>query len=86
MKDIFSTNLCWRNCESCPPEEFVHHKIILTDGNTLHEGRYCSTSGGFYIKLREDTRFIPLNTVESLNNWWWTDIVKGIREEFGDIK
>ena len=86
MKDIFSTNLCWRNCESCPPEEVVHHKIILTDGFTLHEGRYDSALEGFYIKLREDTRFVPLNTVESLNNWWWTDIVKGIREEFGDIK
>ena len=23
MKDIFSTNLCWRNCESCPLKELV---------------------------------------------------------------
>lgn len=84
MKDIFFTNLCWRNCETCPPKEVVHHKIILTDGVTLHEGRYHSTFGRFYIKLWEDTNFIPLNTAESLNKWWWTDVVEKVREEFGE--
>ena len=82
MKNVFFTNLCWRNCKTCPPEEIVYHKIILTDGVTLHEGRYHPTFGGYYIKLREKANFVLLNTVESLNKWWWADVVKHIRKEF----
>lgn len=85
MKDVFFTNLCWRNCKSCPPEELTGD-ITLTDGTVVCEGFYAmsSTKTLKWYKLLEDGRGYERIRQEDLEIWWWTDVMKHIREEFGE--
>ena len=77
MKDVFFTNLCWRNCKSCPPEEF-NTDIILTNGTVVLEGAFDGIAR-WYV----DYGSYDVMLLENPENWWWTDIMKSIREEFG---
>lgn len=83
MKNIFFTNLCWRNCESCLLKEYTGD-VILTDGTVVCEGFYTtsSTKALKWYKLLEDGRGYERIRQEDLGNWWWTDIMKHIRREF----
>ena len=85
MKDIFSTNLCWRNCESCPPEELTGD-IILTNGTAVCEGFYVMSfiKTLKWYKLLKNGRGYERICQEDLGSWWWTDIAEKIREEFGE--
>ena len=79
MKDIFFTNLCWRNCETNPPKEFSNNNLIVTDGNIV-EGMSWHRAEGYFIAENE----CCLKRLDNLRNWWWADITKNIREEFGE--
>lgn len=81
MKNIFFTNLCWRNCESCPPEHIIFtitDNIILTNGTTVCEGYYTTKWYRVLGDGMEDIKIQP----EDLKNWWWADVMKHIRREF----
>lgn len=83
MKNIFFTNLCWRNCETRPPKEYSGD-VTLTDGTAVCEGFYAMSSIKTlkWYKLLEDGRGYERIRQEDLGNWWWTDIMKSIRKEF----
>lgn len=85
MKDVFFTNLCWRNCETCPPEK-IAGGIMLTNGTAVCEGFHAISSLGtpkLYV-LFEDNASYERICQEDLRNWWWTDIMKYIKKEFGE--
>lgn len=85
MKDVFFTNLCWKNCKSCSPEELAND-ITLTNGTAVYEGFYAMspTKTLKWYKLLEDGMGYERICQEDLVNWWWTDVVKHIRKEFGE--
>lgn len=76
MKDIFFTNLCWRNCVNCPPKE-LNTDIILTNGKVVSEGGFDGIAR-WYV----DCGVYDIIQLENPETWWWTDVVKSIREEF----
>ena len=83
MKNVFFTNLCWKNCKSYPPEELIGD-IMLTNGTAVYEGFHTISLVGtpkWYILSINDAPYKKIRQ-EDLGNWWWADVVKHIRKEF----
>ena len=85
MKDIFSTNLCWRNCKKYPPKR-LGVDIMLTNGVAIYEG-FCKMSldgaARWYVNSEHEATYEVISS-ENLEFWWWTDIIEQVREEFGE--
>ena len=69
MKDKFSIELVWHNCQTCPPEENYNNNLYATNGSSVF--RVIYDNGDWY-----DTDFDVFIPDDTLSKFWWADIAQ----------
>ena len=79
-KKKFAMPLIWRNCETCPPEEFENKFLFVTDGELVYCASWHKTKGWTIpFDEFEDEALEP----DKLKYWYWADILQTVKEYVG---
>ena len=71
MKDKFTMELVWHNCETHPPKEAENDHLIATDGVDVYEAFWYAPDG-FLIRSRQTGRWSGFDNGN--DEWWWADV------------